>query len=354
MNQRSSGVTLSDVADLAGVSKYSASRALSGLSGVSAKTAKRVERAAEELNYVPNRLASGLRARSMNAIGVLTANSKNSYYSDLLEGIDSITSSFGFQSFSSDSTNHGTYDEDREDRFIRTLLELRVSGVVLTYQPSKANLELLNDWRVPIVFVDCSVGSETESEALISVSPDNLEATERLGDHFASHGYTHWLFVGHDPAWPSRQERELGFRTAAQRAGATVTTLEAGNSVAGAEKVFSDFLKANPQTNFDAFFTSNEIILNGSLRAIRALRPELLNDVGFASFDEFSWADLMEPKVTVIDQQTTVLGEIAALNLLGKIKESTDNPVLVDLPLAPRVPSPTLTVRNSCGCNQPE
>ena len=61
-------VSLKDVAQAAGVSTITASRALRGLSLVTQATRTHVASIAEQLGYVPNLVASGLRSRRTGMI----------------------------------------------------------------------------------------------------------------------------------------------------------------------------------------------------------------------------------------------------------------------------------------------
>ncbi len=67
----SSGVTIHDVARAANVTGITVSRALNGTSYVAQATRERIEKAARELGYVPNRLATALRSGQTKTIGIL-------------------------------------------------------------------------------------------------------------------------------------------------------------------------------------------------------------------------------------------------------------------------------------------
>ena len=60
-----------EVGRLAGVSHMTVARVFAGKGYVAEKTRQRVLRAAAELNYVPNPLASGLRGGQTRSVGIL-------------------------------------------------------------------------------------------------------------------------------------------------------------------------------------------------------------------------------------------------------------------------------------------
>src|ERR1700752_1166463 len=77
-------VTISTVADAAGVSIATVSRVMSGSSAVKPDLAARVHQAVEELSYRPSRAARGLALGSLRNIGVLLPDLTNAYFFDLV------------------------------------------------------------------------------------------------------------------------------------------------------------------------------------------------------------------------------------------------------------------------------
>ena len=70
-------ITLKEVAERAGVSRSAVSRTYTPGASVSMKTRKKVERAARELGYHPNALASSLTTGRTKLIGLVSDNFHN-------------------------------------------------------------------------------------------------------------------------------------------------------------------------------------------------------------------------------------------------------------------------------------
>jgi LacI family transcriptional regulator len=62
-------------------------------------------------------------------------------------------------------------------------------------------------------------------------------------------------------------------------------------------------------------------------------------DVSFASFDDVSWFELVEPPITAIGQPVTELGEAAARTLLELVEGRSPESVILEA---------DLVVRESC------
>lgn len=335
-----SSVTLKDVARLAGVSSYSASRAINGQSGVSEATRERIETAAQRLGYVPNRLASSLRRQESKTIGVLTSNAANTFYATLVDGIESVVGQDDFHVITSDATDAGRYSSVKEEAFLRSLMELRVAGVVLTYQPRIAQMQRLVDWGVPVVFVDCAPPDEYSFYPFIMNGGEG--AAEDVGRHFAEHGYDRWALVGHPSDWPTRIARQAGFLRAAEQAGAHVDVIEGGRNAAEALEAVSAYLNSGRSAR--AILATNEPLLNGALRALGAQGLRVPEDVAVVGFDDFPWADLHTPAISTVDQHVRAMGEMAGARVLGAIAGLT---LASPDDLTP--PAPMIRIRESCG-----
>lgn len=355
--------TLRHVSEAAGVSLFTASRALANQTGVAAGTRERVRRIAAELGYVANQAARNLKRRRSQTVGILTANTSNQYYPALAGAIEDELQAAGYGCFVSnavsrhpDPAGEGTYqparyDVEREDRFVAALLEQRVAGVIVTYALTEANLARLRQWNIPLLFVDCP--PPPGHADLPAIGIDNAAASHLLGRHLAGHGYGHWAFIGFPKDWTTRQPREQGFAAAAREAGARLDIVEAGNDSDSAGIAIGAYLDqaAKAGTLPRALFASNTPLLHGTWRALRARGLRVPADIAVVAFDDFDWAPLLSPAVTVIDQHIAALGRRAGRAMVAHLRAEAGAPLAGDL-LAGDLSLPaTLCIRQSCGCS---
>ncbi len=73
----------------------------------------------------------------------------------------------------------------------------------------------------------------------------------------------------------------------------------------------------------DAFFTTNSLITAGVLQAVRERNLTIPDDVALVSFDETTWAALVQPPITLIAQPTYEIGRTATELLLQRIADPT-------------------------------
>lgn len=341
--------TLRDVSAATGFSIYTVSRALRNLSGVSEEARARVLAAAAELGYVPNRSAQTLKRRSSTTIGILTANNANPFYSTLVNGFEDVVVRAGYHCIVSDATDHGEYSRERESRFLEDLLQQRVAAVALTYEPREDQLQRLLEWQVPLVFMDSHPPRDRPD--VPSVVVDGEGVSFEVGEHFAAHGCRDWLFVGHPTTWSTRGRRQSGFSRAAERFGARLTVVEGHNDPADSAKAVFDAFKGRDEP-FDAVFAANEPLVIGTLRALRSIGLSVPGDVALIGYDEFDWAEFSAPRMTVVDQEITLIGRAAGERVLFEI-DRRGKPAGAGPEWDPQQPQPRarLIVRDSCGAH---
>ncbi|WP_062016985.1 LacI family DNA-binding transcriptional regulator [Aureimonas sp. AU4] len=345
--------TMRDVSRVTGLSMFTVSRALSGADGVSDESRLQVRRAADELGYIPNRAAQDLRKTSRDSVAVITASTSNSYYLDLMSGVQKALRPADWTVVMADVAVDGVYDAITEERTVRRLIETRTAGVISTLTLKPASVSLLSRWDIPIVFVDSA--PPKGRVACPSVTTDNYAASREVGRHLAGHGYADWLFLAYPARWSTRFERERGIREAAEAHGIRLEVLESGNDPESAHKVMAARLAAGGPLP-RALIAGNNPLLLGALRLLRERGLHVPDDVAVVGFDEFAWAGLTDPPLTVLNERSEEIGHRAAL-MLARIIEAqgeaerrgqSAHPVYRDEDV--QQVEPELVIRRSCGC----
>lgn len=349
--------TLADVARRAGVSVYTVSRALSDSPGVSVAAREKVGSAARELGYVRNRAAQELRKNSRSTVTVVTASTSNAYYIDMMTGVQRVLRAAGRTAVVADVAADGVYLPEVEDATVETVIQSRTAGVISTLALSPHNLRLLEQWDVPIVFVDSSPPADIPGAG--AVTTDNVAASHAVGDHLAQHGFREWLLIAYPRRWTTRAPREAGLRESAERHGARLTVIECENDPDSAAKALAGFLERGDGSGTrrpDVVVAGNNPLLQGCLRTLREQSLQVPADVAVVAFDEFPWAPLLDPPMTVLNEDSESIGQTAAEILMRLIDEQ----VLADQEGRPARPryrpddrrevTAELVVRGSCGC----
>jgi LacI family transcriptional regulator len=322
--------TIRDISEATGLSTYSVSQALAGKPGVGEATRRRVLQAADELGYVRNNFAANLKDATSKTIGVLSANGRNTYYAVLVQAIDGVLQAAGYHAVTNDAMRGDTYRYDLERQGVQELLQQRVAAVVATYSLAPDSLALLHRWGVPVVFVDSPPPKGAEQYPFVGV--DNQAASADVANYLADLGHAFAIYLGYPADWSTRAPREEGFLTAAKNRGMKVKVVEARNSSESAYEHVSKLLSRPKRTWPTAIYATNVVLLQGTLAALKNASVTVPTEISVIGFDDFDWAELVDPPMTVVDQHISDVGATAGETVLRLIadrskKQPHDGPV---------------------------
>lgn len=201
-------VTLADVAAAAGVSKMTASRALRGARDVSKSNIENVRRAAKEIGYVGNHLASSLSGQRSDLIGVVVPSTANTVFSEVLAGIAEGIEGSGMQPVFGVTD----YDLEKEYDIIRSMLSWNPTGLIVTGLDQSIDARrLLENADIPVVQIMDVDG--TPVDACFGLS--HYAAGRAMGDALIGMGCRHFGYIGCDLKRDTRAQKRLdGFKTA--------------------------------------------------------------------------------------------------------------------------------------------
>ena len=121
-------VRLKDIAQLTSVSVMTVSKALRDEPDVSAETKAKIKALAQQLGYVPDSSAQGLRTKTSKLFGLVIPAATNPVYARLVYAIEERAYELGYDVLFAQTLNK----PEREETCLRRLLSRRVDGVFLT------------------------------------------------------------------------------------------------------------------------------------------------------------------------------------------------------------------------------
>jgi LacI family transcriptional regulator len=296
--------TMRDVATTAGVSVKTVSRVVNDEPGVRAETAARVDAAIARLGFSRNDVASSLRRGRAGALGLVTEDVANPFYSAIARAVEDAAETRGHILIT------GSCEEDaaRERQLVLRLLRRLVDALLIV--PASTDHRYLVpelDAGVPIVFLDRPPrGVEADTVLL-----DNMGGARAGVEHLLRQGHERIAFVGDPPELYTAGERLAGYRDALAAAGVTLREelVRAGSHHAQhAERAVGQLLALPAGRRPTALFTANNRNTIGALRALRGAAPPL----ALVGFDDFELADMLATPVTVVRHVPEDMGRIAA------------------------------------------
>jgi LacI family transcriptional regulator len=314
--------TMRDVAALAGVSLKTVSRVVNGEPGVSTDLVERVERAAVQLDFRPNLGARSLRRSDGRTatVGLVLENLANPFSAALLRAVEDVATTRGVAVLA------GSIDraDERERQLVAAFASRRVDGlVVMPTAADQSYLMLERRAGMSLVFVDRPPHGLAADTVVASNTAGAREGTE----HLIAAGHRAIAFLSDVSGISTGQDRRQGFVDAMAAAGRSyrrehlVTGL---TTMAEAEAATAALLGSeHPPT---ALFTAQNLVTIGAVRALRA--AGLQHQVALVGFDDVLLADLLEPGITVVAQDPTSIGHLAAQRLFARIDGDTSPYVL--------------------------
>ncbi|MHA6803942.1 LacI family DNA-binding transcriptional regulator [Salinifilum ghardaiensis] len=329
---------MADVARAAGVSVTTISHVLNGTRAVRAETSEAVWAAVAECGYVHNTLARSLVTTRTQTLGVVISSASTAFSTEILRGIEAEAVEHGYTLLVADPRDEPAH----ELRVVSSLVQRRVDGLVLapSGEPSRT-VRYLAEQQVPAVLADRVLDGDHDG-----VSAENHEPTALLVDHLAELGHHRIGFLSGIEGMSTTAERRAGYREGLRRNGipeAAELCRSGGSEFDAARRATAELL-ALPQPP-TALVTANNAMTIGAMQALRDRDLRVPGDLALVGFDDFPWADLFAPRLTVIAQPSQDIGGRAVQLLLDRL-EHPDRP-----PREHRLPS-RFVHRDSCGCPQ--
>jgi DNA-binding LacI/PurR family transcriptional regulator len=286
--------TLKDVAERAGVSRSAVSRTFTDGASVSPKMRKKVEKAATELGYSPNALASSLTTGRTKLIGLVSNNFHNPIF---LEVFDLFTR--GLQERGLRPLLVNLTDETDPANSVKMLRQYSVDGVVVassTLPPGFA--KAFRDAGVPVVH---SFGRHSSAPQVHVVGIDNVECGRIAARELIDRGYTHVAFMGGPESATSTQDRIKGFREElAQHPDIRLTYsfAEAYSFKAGR----AEMMRLLKGETAEAYFCGDDVLSIGALSALQDAGRRVPADIGIIGLNDMQMAGWENINLTTIHQ----------------------------------------------------
>lgn len=285
-------VTLKDVAQRAGVSRSAVSRAYTGGASVAKLTRRKIEKAAKELGYSPNVLASSLTTGRTKLIGLVSDNFHNPVF---LRVFDLFTK--GLQERGLRPLLVNLTDEIDPENSVRMLRAYSVDAVIVA--SSTLPESFAQGFRDAGVSVVHSFGRQVAEPKVSVLGIDNIAAGRLAAQTLAARGYTRIGFMGGPEAATSTQDRYQGFMEEAQRHPHIETTASFARAYAfDAGRLEMQRLLA--QTPAEAYFCGDDVLSIGALSAIQSANLQVPDDVGLLGLNDMEMSGWENINLTTI------------------------------------------------------
>ncbi|NMA83393.1 MAG: LacI family DNA-binding transcriptional regulator [Epulopiscium sp.] len=322
--------TLKDIAEKAGVSITTVSRVLNydDTLGASEETRQRIFEIAAQLKY--KTVKSRKQSKSFHAefpksmieppirIGIVQSSSQQAeladpYYLSIRMGIEKECEKQNIileKIISIESIN------DRN--LISNVGEIYqdILGIIAVGRLNNRETKFLAQLGLPIVLID-------EKPSILEIDYVNIDlgkATEEVLIYLMKQGHKHIGFIGFEGHPECRDQREVTFRNFIKKHQiATEEDIYSTDEMAagGYVKMQEAIEKGELPT---AFFTANDSIAIGALKALHEYQIKVPDQVSIVGFDDIPNAEYTVPSLTTVRAYTEYMGETGVKLLLDRIK----------------------------------
>jgi DNA-binding LacI/PurR family transcriptional regulator len=271
--------TLDEVASRAGVGRGTVSRVVNGSPQVSPEARAAVQKAIDELGYVPNRAARALVTQRTDSVALVVSESEE-----------------------------------------RVFGEPFFAGIVRGVSSALA---------------------DTQLQLWLAMAQSPAER-QRVEHHLLDRGRRRIAAIAGPQDMAAGVSRLAGYREALERAGMPVdeSLIAYGDfSEAAGERAVHELLARTPDV--DAVFAASDLMAVGALRALRELGRRVPDDVSLVGFDDVAIARQTDPPLTTVHQPVEAMGREMVRLLLARIAGAAPTAVMVETHLVERASTVT-------------
>ncbi|RPJ51829.1 MAG: LacI family transcriptional regulator [Chloroflexi bacterium] len=315
-------VTITQVAQAAGVSPATVSFAFNNPEQVGPGTAQRVRQIAQQLGYSPNPIARAMISRRTGVIGMLVPFSiassfANPFFMTFMQGVGSVCDAHSISVLVV-----SPYKGSLEEATRRAPVD---AYIVLGLSENHEELEPLRRREVPFVVVD----GDTQTRSSINI--DDEAGAYAAAAYLLRAGHRDILIITFQNLPPENQEdvhygvggrRLAGYRRAFTEFGIALPAdhlIPSMTNIEGSEEAFRRALAAGMRPT--AVLTMSDVHAIGAVREAQRFGMRVPQDLEVIGFDDIPLAGLVSPALSTVHQPIQEKGERAAELLIEALEE---------------------------------
>jgi len=307
VKERSTKITIYDIARVLNLSASTVSRALQNNKLINQETRDKVRQTATEMGYVPNWIASSLRKNRSNILGLIVPRTSMYFQSTAISGIQHEAHKYGF------SIVIGQSDDtvEMEKELVNTFFSLRVDGLLAVSSMYTTHYEHFTPFiknNIPLVFYD-RVPAEFPG---YTITGDDFKGGFLATEHLIRQGCKRIALFSGILSCNLYQQRLSGYKAALEKYDIPfneqllyVHNLTSEAAITASQELLS--AAERPDGLFAANDTSAVAFIQEAKRQ-RVSIPEQIKVVGYSN-DQSS--RIITPALTTIEQSGYKMGQKA-------------------------------------------
>jgi DNA-binding LacI/PurR family transcriptional regulator len=292
------------------------SKALRDEPDVSEATKGRIKSLAQQMGYVPDSSAQGLRTRTTKLLGVLIPSPTDPFVARTILAIEERAHDLGYDLI----LMHTLNSVEREEYCIRRMLARRVDGIFITpvyrMEPEARIYKELVAQQSRVVLLGPPAPFCNQFP---SVQVDDLVASYGAAQHLVKLGHKRIAFLSGPPAAPWAQARFEGYRRALREGGMELDdslVFQAGSTTEDGVKAALQML--NEDCNATAVQAANDLVAIGYADTVLNQGIRIPHEVSVVGFGNTITSEYFRVPMTTVRQPKYRLG-VAAVDMMQQL-----------------------------------
>lgn len=309
-----------DVAKRAGVSGATVSRVFNNPDSVADETRDKVLKAAEELNYHPNVIASNFVKRRSGNIGVIMPHFPRVhifsvyYFSELLSGIGEALQEQGYNLMLFFHKMQIGKDNDYFPYFRAG----NVDGCILlgTFKNDRGLLGIYDKG-----YKFCLINNYIADTDISFADVDNVAGAYEAVNHLINLGHSNIVFLNGPSFYTNSTDRFIGYKKALKEAGIPFKeqyVIEGNYGRKSGYEATEKLLTLSGKPT--AVFAANDRMAAGLIQGLKQKEVRIPEDMSVVGYDDSDTAVLIEPRLTTVRIPFFELGKQCAQEFISILK----------------------------------
>lgn len=338
-------VRLVDIAEKAGVSKMCVSLALRDDPSISQETKKMIQNIADELGYIPNRIAKGLSSgRTYTIAAIVGGELHDDYHNQFLKGATDYAISRGYTLTIALTEGDSKIEKD----ILKKYDEMSIEGYLVFHSGSSQSCELMRKQEIPFVLYT----KYFENMDYSHVVCDDVCGGELITNYFLEMGHKRIAYVYDEGLKDSSEvlNRKRGYEAALRKAGITpdekliisyqyTYSIDEEKNEEENRRLLDCLQSEEPPT---AIFVCNDVVASSVMAQLKRWGYLIPEDVSIGGYEGIYMGGLLDPPLTTVSSPIREMGENACRLLIDKIEGKIPEGEAVKISMKPR-----LTIRQS-------
>lgn len=300
--------TMKDVAELAGVSLGTVSRVINKAEGIKPLTLSKVTKAIEQLNYIPDEYARGMKLNRSNTVALIIPTIWHPFFGEFAYHVEQALSALDYKVLLCNIAG-----PTKEVEYIKMLQQNKVDGIIaITY----SSIEEYLSSNIPFVSID----RVFPGKEIAFIASDNKIGAEIATKMLIEKGCKHIAFIGsHNDTENETKKRRQYFEITARQSNISYTILDEMEPVTNLKASIKQFLTNNP--SIDGIFAINDFVALDTLEILEEIGKKCPEEIQIIGYDGIRFAHERDYVVSTIKQPLKEMAEKAVEMILNIIDQ---------------------------------